>query len=182
MNLFKLFYFTALLCITFLLARCSPALIANVVVNGPKIAESADARGKAKSLKRNPTITNGDSIKYARYYIYRSGSFVGCALSCLIYDNNEYVGVANVRTFEKVDYVIPGDHVFTSEIDSEKSVKFHFNPGKTYIIKAFANTKVQEGVLVLMNQDMIKHEIAKGNFFNTKFLESGLKVEEISYQ
>jgi hypothetical protein len=120
-------------------------------------------------------------VRYANYFIYRSGSFAGSALSCLIYDNNQYVAVANVRTFEKVSNVIPGDHFFTSEVEGNKSIKFHFDPGKTYLIKAYASTNIKKGVLVLMTQDMIKKEIAKGNFFSKKFSKIGLKVEDFSY-
>lgn len=157
-------------------------MIASVIVNGPKIVKSADARDKAQSLKRNSAMAKGDSVKYACYYIYRSGSVVGSALSCLIYDNNEYVAVANLRTFEKIDHVIPGDHIFTSKMDSKQSIKFHFDSGKTYIIKAFANTTVKKGVLRLMDQGMIQKEISKGRFFKEKFLKNGLKVEDISGQ
>jgi hypothetical protein len=163
--------------VAFLLVRCLGTLPSSTV----QIVKSESAKNKAQSLKRTTPIISGDSSKYTRYYIYRNGSFVGSALSSIIYDNNEYVALAKVQTFEKVDYVIPGEHIFTSQIDAKQNVKFQLDSGKTYIIQALASTSVREGVLLLMNHDMIKKELDKGNFFNKKFLEAGLKVEDISY-
>jgi hypothetical protein len=167
--------------IAFLIVRCSPSLIATAIVSAPKIVKSEDARNRAQSLKRDSLAISSDSVNYASYYIYRNGSFVGSALSCLVYDNNQYVAIANLRTFEKVDHVIPGDHIFTSKVDSKKSVKVHFDAGKTYIIQVFASTTIKEGVLFMMDQNKIKKEISKGLFFSEKFAEKGLKVDDISY-
>jgi hypothetical protein len=170
-----------IVCIAFLFIECSPAMIGSTVRITSQVAKSEAARSKAQSLKKDTITIKEDTINYASYYIYRSGSFVGSALSCLVYDNNEYVAIANLKTFTKVDNVVPGDHIFTSKVDSKKSVKIHFDPGRTYIIQVLASTTIKEGVIFMMDQERIKKEISKGNFFNDKFTEEGLKIEDISF-
>ncbi len=180
MTIVKVFSIIAIICVTFLFESCSPQMIANAVVIVPKIVKSETARNSAQSLKNDSTTLKSDSINYASYYIYRNGSFAGSLLSCLVYDNNQFVAIANLKTFVKVDHVVPGDHIFTSKENSKKSVKIRFDPGKTYIVQVFATTTISKGVLIIMDQNKINKEISKGLFFEQKFIENGLKVEDFS--
>ena len=145
------------------------------------MAKSASARNQAESLERDSTFVAGDTTAFATYYLYRSGSFIGSALSCLVYDNKEYITDANVRTFEKVD-VAPGEHVFTSEEDAEKTVKMEFEEGKTYLIQIMADTQINEESLLMMDRQMFDKEMSKGKFFSKTFAELGLKAEDFTFK
>jgi hypothetical protein len=157
---------------------CS-AQIGSLLYSVGKMANSAAVRTKSATLKRKPAPY--DSLGYARYYIYRSGSFLGSALSCLVYDNNEYVPLSNVQTFIKVDSVLAGDHLFTSRENGRKPVKCHFERGKTYILLVAATSNIKAGRMIVMSPQRVQAEIDKGLFFQKQFALAGLSVRDISY-
>lgn len=155
--------------------------VANAAFSSGKAVKGAKNRKKAAEISKDSVLID-DNINYATYYLYRKGSFVGVAASCLLYDNNNYIGVINNKTFEKVENVVPGEHIFTSKENDKHQVSINIEEGKTYIIQVKQSYRIRKGEMSIMNEEMIKREMKKKQHFADKIKEHNIEIENLSFK
>lgn len=181
----SLFALLLFVCIAILSTGCVSAFqavqVASTAHSTAKIVKGDKIRKDARSLERD-SLGLADDVNYATYYLYRRSSFYGVAASCLIYDNDNYIGVMNNKTFEKVENVVPGLHEFKSKEDSKHSISFNIEDGKTYIFRVKQSYKLRPGEMFIMDEEMIEKELKKKKFFREKYYEYGLDLNELSTQ
>ena len=112
------------------------ALWASMMLAMPAVADAA--KTKTPATVSAPVAGKGQVV------FYRTGGFVGAAISCNVRENDALVGGLSGGKYFVVNFE-PGKHVFTTKSEAKDTLNMEIESGETYYVRCQIGAGIMAG-------------------------------------
>jgi hypothetical protein len=114
------------------------ALSAATMLTVPTVHDTAIAAKKAPAVIGAPEVGKGQIV------FYRTGGFVGAAISCNVRENDALIGGLSGGKYFVVQ-AQPGKHTYTTKSEAKDTLNMEVESGETYYVRCTIGAGVMAG-------------------------------------